>query len=640
LITTILRSLIAAVALFATAASAQGIFGSSAAKIQQPPTQSLGWKQLPGGGNDIGVGANGTAWLIGTNKVPGGYGIYRWDGANWAGMPGGAVRVDVDPKGNAWVVNDAGAIFRWTGSAWQQMPGAAKDIGIGADGSVWVIGTNPEAGGFGIYRWNPGKNNWDKIPGSAMRIAVDPKGNAWVVNNQSNIYVFAVMMFIQAPGNAIDIGIGANGAVFIVGTDHGVYQWTGNTWVKRDGTLDAISVDGKGNPWGVNSAKNVFVSGVAAPAPVAAPTKGEVTAKLIDLGIPNQKRYPGGDSLYARNPWVLKAFEGRVYVGSGNSNNAGPATNAGPVDVVYYDPAGGRFGSEWTVPDEQIDVFRIVNGSLTIPGHDPKESWAKGNFYIRLSGRWTEVRTIDFGIHMYDIIEKASANPGAKNPLGCVDCQAFSGKKYLYAAIGSPTGASIGVSSNNGNSWDQYRVFSFEGRARTFLNASDMCVSTSNGVYMVTPTGISDALRINLFPGLNVPGMFAAKAETFNGMSYYLGAYAPIDHNWKSPGAFATDCHSARRLNVTATAYHDILVDSGKLYLLVSDPEGKQHRNRVFVSTDGSNFKEVFNFVTNAFARSFAIQGGDFYFGLGCEAEAMNEDSGRIVRLKAADASP
>ena len=75
--------------------------------------QSLDWRQLPGSGNDVGVGANGTAWAIGTNATVGGYGIYRWKGDAWEEMPGGGARIAVDPQGNAWVVNSAGNIYQW-----------------------------------------------------------------------------------------------------------------------------------------------------------------------------------------------------------------------------------------------------------------------------------------------------------------------------------------------------------------------------------------------------------------------------------------------------------------------------------------------------------------------------------------------
>jgi hypothetical protein len=229
------------------------------------------WAQLPGAAHDIGVGANGTAWVIGTNPVGGGFGIYRYNAAskNWDTMPGGAVRIDVDPQGNPWVVNDGGNIYRWTGGNWQQMPGAAKDVGIGANGTVWVIGTNAEGGGFGIYRWNSRINNWDKIPGSAMRIDVDPAGNAWVVNNARNIYRYNGSAFVQTPGQALDIGVGGDGTVYVVGTDNGVYRWDGGNWQKGSGVLSDISVDGKGNPYGVNPGKQIFASGQAAPTPIA-----------------------------------------------------------------------------------------------------------------------------------------------------------------------------------------------------------------------------------------------------------------------------------------------------------------------------------------------------------------------------------
>lgn len=40
-------------------------------------TMAKKWIRQPGGANDIGVGADGTIWAIGTNGVGGGFGIYR-----------------------------------------------------------------------------------------------------------------------------------------------------------------------------------------------------------------------------------------------------------------------------------------------------------------------------------------------------------------------------------------------------------------------------------------------------------------------------------------------------------------------------------------------------------------------------------
>ena len=142
---------------------------------------------MPGPVRDIGAGNDGSVWVIGTNKTPGGYGIYRWNGSSWDAVPGGAVAVAVDKGGNGWVVNDVGAIVKFDRNTLSMtvMPGRARDIGAGNDGSVWIIGTNKTPGGYGIYRWNG--SSWGTVPGGAVAVAVDQGGNGWVVNDVGTI---------------------------------------------------------------------------------------------------------------------------------------------------------------------------------------------------------------------------------------------------------------------------------------------------------------------------------------------------------------------------------------------------------------------------------------------------------------------
>jgi hypothetical protein len=144
------------------------------------------WQLLPGAANDIGVGADGSAWVIGQDQEPGGYGIYHWVNNNWVQVDGGAVRIAVGPDGAPWVVNSQGLIFHRVGGTWQLLPGAANDIGVGADGSAWVIGQDQEPGGYGIYHWV--NNNWVQVDGSAAQITVGPDGAPWVVNKQGLIF--------------------------------------------------------------------------------------------------------------------------------------------------------------------------------------------------------------------------------------------------------------------------------------------------------------------------------------------------------------------------------------------------------------------------------------------------------------------
>ena len=149
--------------------------------------ESGSWQRMTGRAKDIGIGANGSVWVIGTTQARGGYGIYRWTGSNWQQVNGAAVAIDVDASGTPWVVNSEGSIYRRAGEGWQILPGKARDIGIGYNGSVWVIGwTRIGTGGYGIYRWTG--SNWRQIDGHAVRISVDPSGRPWVVNSEGYIY--------------------------------------------------------------------------------------------------------------------------------------------------------------------------------------------------------------------------------------------------------------------------------------------------------------------------------------------------------------------------------------------------------------------------------------------------------------------
>ena len=227
---------------------------------------NFSWQQMPGAGNDIGVGG-GVVWVIGTNPEVGGYGIYRWNGSMWTKIPGSAVRIDVDPKGNAWVVTSGHAIFRYDGQQFVQVPGqAATDIGIGADGSVWIIGADAVGSDHSIYRYV--NNAWQKMPGAAVRIDVDFRGNAWVVNSGHQILQWTGSSWKQLPGSAVDIGIGsaangANEAVFIVDPSGHIFRWAnvnGGTWQSIPGGLSNVSVDQNGYPWGVNAGNQIWGS--------------------------------------------------------------------------------------------------------------------------------------------------------------------------------------------------------------------------------------------------------------------------------------------------------------------------------------------------------------------------------------------
>jgi len=145
------------------------------------------WQQPPGGGIDIGSGADFSLWLIGLDGQIGGNGVWVFNGSGWNFANGGGVRIAVGPDGSPWIVNNGGQIWhRVQGVGWVNIPGGARDIGVGADGSVWIIGLNAITGGWQTWRYNG--RGWDPIAGGGVAISVGPDGMPWVVNNAGQIF--------------------------------------------------------------------------------------------------------------------------------------------------------------------------------------------------------------------------------------------------------------------------------------------------------------------------------------------------------------------------------------------------------------------------------------------------------------------
>lgn len=218
------------------------------------------WQRLNGSAYDIGVGANGDVWVIGTDLEPGGFGIYNIGGSAGFSVDGGAIRIDVDPEGNPWIINDEDNIYRWIQGGWQRLPGEALDVGIGADGSVWVASYE------GIYFWDG--QGWIDFGGSGSRIDVGPDGRPWVVGFSDRIYTLVDNNWQRLPGSAGDIGVGSDGSVWVVAPAEissdgleerrNIYRWNGIAWDRVSGDAIDISVGSDGMPWVTNLFADIY----------------------------------------------------------------------------------------------------------------------------------------------------------------------------------------------------------------------------------------------------------------------------------------------------------------------------------------------------------------------------------------------
>jgi hypothetical protein len=234
-----------------------GWIAKEAMRLDAYDGQAGSWQTFPGSAVDIGSGVK--TYCLGTNAVPGGYGVFHWDGTTWNYLTGGGVRIAIDGVGHPWMTNSNGNIFVWNGSAWGALPGLGTDVAIGGN-QAWIIGANAVPGGYGIYHWNG--SNWDPIAGGAVRIAVDGSGRPWVVNNVGQIFYLDGGNWTAVPGSALDIGVGGN-QVWIVGTNrvlggHGVYHWNGGGWDMVAGGGDQITVDANGHPLLINDNHHIF----------------------------------------------------------------------------------------------------------------------------------------------------------------------------------------------------------------------------------------------------------------------------------------------------------------------------------------------------------------------------------------------
>lgn len=141
------------------------------------------WAPVYSGAIDVGVGADGTAWIIAGAAETGGYGVYRGSASTpFTKVTGGAVKVDVDQNGNAWIVNSSGQVRRWNGTGWTGAIGVtARDVGIGADDSVFVTATDGA-----IYRWSG--TAWVRRDGLGVSLSVDPSGVPVRIDGASGLY--------------------------------------------------------------------------------------------------------------------------------------------------------------------------------------------------------------------------------------------------------------------------------------------------------------------------------------------------------------------------------------------------------------------------------------------------------------------
>lgn len=375
----------------------------------------------------------------------------------------------------------------------------------------------------------------------------------------------------------------------------------------------------------------------------------DVSDLLQELGNPYAARYVSGPDIYARNIWTMHLYDDAIYFGAGNAANDGPSPNAGPVPIIRYEPKMKRFVTEGSVDEEQIDLYREIDGQLVIPGSDARESTRLGNYYSRNpEGKWRKFRNLPEALHTFDIVFHQG---------------------QLFAAIGTTKGAAVAISSDKGVSWklvylgEKQRVYNLleidgilyaskqllpKGKLKELSEPEQAgyfsIAEFRDGEFVPRP----DLRMRDLFPGMPLKESKTTRLSrnvASGGRVAYIGAYY-----YNNPfGVFVASSFKeggveVRRIELP-TVYKpvDLIVRGSKLYILCNREEETGFKNAVMEASldDPTAAREIFNFTSPALARSFEIFGGDFYFGMGSDlksqrnwkVEDISEETGKVLML-------
>ena len=367
--------------------------------------------------------------------------------------------------------------------------------------------------------------------------------------------------------------------------------------------------------------------------------------RLEVLGNPAAHRYPDCIQSFARNPWDLIAFAGRLYLGLGDDSNDGPSANAGPVPVYTYDPADHHFRQDTTLAEEQLDRFYRHDGELWIPGDDPRQGWHWGNLYRRdAAGGWRQFRTLPRTIHTHALAWHAG--------------RLFAGvsvTEAVPAGLGTERhGSAVAVSADGGAHWDLiplggWRLFDFlqvggqlfatdivpgpgiqrwlEREQRQAFHAP---VYELEAADQTAPTRFRrrpDLDATVLFPATPLAGRRAAvieRALAWGTRAAYLGAFAGTGDAGPVRGAYlATSltegAPEVERIPLPADALaFDLRLDGTALQVLFAEPlDAARWTNSVWSSRDGVHWSPRLSFTATAPARAFERLGADLYLALG-----------------------
>jgi len=333
------------------------------------------------------------------------------------------------------------------------------------------------------------------------------------------------------------------------------------------------------------------------------------------LGNPLAAKMPNGSGWeHARAVWDMQAFNGRVYLAHGSVKS-----NAGPLDVVSFNPTTGSFHTEFVIEDESIWEFVDAGEKLYVAGADATESWDWGNLYVFDGSVWRKRRTLPNVVHCWS----AEFYEGELFVVASRVLQSGSGEQVLVDEIF--------MTNDDGESWAMLLQDAEKEVFEIFASPDGLyaCRECVTDVFELRGSSFQRAAGVSMFPDLAPEEwedcwMHVGNSVTFNDALVYVGRAG------LSPASLVrTRLHIARDIargdiqvvdvGRPEEIILDIVVEQDLCWVLTNEmnEDDVSSTARVYASTDLHSWQLVAVVETPTIVQSFEILGDFLYFGLG-----------------------
>lgn len=360
---------------------------------------------------------------------------------------------------------------------------------------------------------------------------------------------------------------------------------------------------------------------------------GYINAVPVYVGTPAFERYnnSAADIIFARNPWDMQTYNGKVYIGSGDFNS-----NKAPSLIACYDPETDKATVfQDRLDDEQVSNFAIIDGRLIAAGIDPSNNAILHYFELNADGTAfiNYAMPYDWRLHNFDMIGFdgkifiGAGTDDTKNRTAAVVStnggKSFSGVNMIKDGM-NVTGANIG------SGWSRvYQYLTLNGNLYCYLTHSSD--SSYNGFYKY------DA-NANQFNFHSAGSGFASTGDKF--FNLFKESLEFAGKSVMCTGYFltSTDMKTFTKNTFAGSnaSYLDMVVIGDELYVLAATGSSGSYTNTVYKTKDLSTFTKVLEFDAETYMISMEYVDGTFVFGAGAPSNTTLPSTmcGDIFRVR------